>query len=207
MAISTYSELKASIADYLNRADLTAVIPTFVSLAEAQINRDVRHWEMENRATTTFDSHYATRPSEWVETIRLSLVSGTTTHMRLISRSAMAEKRSNDLNASGTPLYYSHSESQYELYPTPDASYTGEVLYYQKIPALSDSATTNWLLSYAPDVYLYGSLIHSAPYLAEDGRTSVWASMYSAAVEQLNTRSEEASSSGSGLKLRVRGLG
>jgi hypothetical protein len=207
MAISTYSELKTSIADYLNRADLTAVIPTFVSLAEAQINRDVRHWEMENRATTTFDSHYATRPSDWVETIRLHLTSGTTTPMRLISKAAMSEKRSNDLNASGTPLYYSHSESQFELYPTPEQSYTAEVLYYQKVPALTDSNTSNWLLDYAPDVYLYGALIHSAPYLAEDGRASVWASMYQAAVDQLNLQSETSKTSGAGLKLRVRGLG
>ena len=207
MSITTYSELKTSIADYLNRSDLTSIIPTFISLAEAQINRDVRTWQMENRATTTFDSQYATRPSDWLSTISMHLTTGSTTAMSIISQQAMAEKRSGNLNASGTPLYYSHSESQFELYPTPDASYTGEVLYTQKVTSLSDSAVSNWLLAYAPDIYLYGALIHSAPYLAEDGRTTVWASMYGAAVEQLNTRSDEAKTSGAGLKLRVRGLG
>jgi len=62
-------------------------------------------------------------------------------------------------------------------------------------------------LSYARDVYLYGSLIHSAPYLAEDARTAVFAQMYGASVNQLNEKSEESKTSGSGLKLRVRGLG
>lgn len=207
MAITTYSELQSSIADYLNRGDLTSVIPTFIDLAEAQINRDVRHWQMENRATTTFDGRYATRPSDWVSTQRMHLTGGNTTAMTLISQQAMAEKRMSENNVSGTPLFYSHSESQFELYPTPDQSYTAEVLYYQKVPALSDSNTSNWLLAYAPDVYLYGALIHSAPYLAEDGRASVWASMYQAAVDKLNLQSETSKTSGAGLKLRVRGLG
>ena len=44
MALNTFTALKASIADYLNRDDLTAVIPDFITLAESQINREVRHW-------------------------------------------------------------------------------------------------------------------------------------------------------------------
>lgn len=207
MAISTFAELKASVADYLNRSDLTSVIPTFVSLAEAQINRDVRHWSMENRATTTFDGRYGTRPSDWVETIRMHLTGNGTKAMNLISQQVMAEKRASGNDAAGTPMFYMHSESQFELYPTPDQAVTAEILYFQKVPALSDSNATNWLLAYAPDVYLYGSLIHSAPYLSEDNRASVWASMYGAAVEQLNKKSEASKVSGSGLKLRVRGLG
>jgi len=71
---------------------------------------------------------------------------------------------------------------------------------------LSDSATSNWLLSTAPDVYLYGALIHSAPYLAEDNRTAIFAQMYGAAVNQLTLQSETSKNSGAGLKLKIRGL-
>ena len=110
-------------------------------------------------------------------------------------------------NVAGKPLFYTHSESQFELYPTPDGAYAAEVLYYQQVPALSDSATGNWLLTAAPDLYLYGALIHSAPYLVEDGRTAVFAQMYGAAVNQLNLQSEASKTSGAGLKLKVRGLG
>ena len=42
MALSTYDELKASIADFLNRDDLTSVIPDFIKLAETGMNREVR---------------------------------------------------------------------------------------------------------------------------------------------------------------------
>ena len=81
------------------------------------------------------------------------------------------------------------------------------MLYYQKISALSGSNADNWRLTEAPDVYLYGALIHSAPYLAEDERVAMWAQMYSAAVARLNEASELAQYSGSGLRLKVRGLG
>jgi len=55
-------------------------------------------------------------------------------------------------------------------------------------------------------MYLYGALLHSAPYLAEDQRIAIWAQMYSAAVQRLNEVSDDARFSGSGLKLKIRGL-
>ena len=56
MPITTYTELKAAIADFLNRDDLSAVVPTFISLAEADIQRRVRHWRMEKRSTAELDT-------------------------------------------------------------------------------------------------------------------------------------------------------
>ena len=58
MAITTYAELKSSIANWLNRDDLTAVIPDFIALAEAQIARDIRHWRQEKRVTTSVNEQY-----------------------------------------------------------------------------------------------------------------------------------------------------
>ena len=40
MPLSNYTELQASIADTLNRDDLTNQIPDFIRLAEAQLGRD-----------------------------------------------------------------------------------------------------------------------------------------------------------------------
>lgn len=207
MAITNYSELKSSIADFLNRDDLTTVIPTFISLAEAQINRDVRHYEMENRATASFSAQYVDRPSDWVETIRLHIQGDGTKNLMFLSKSAMADKRQGAEDTTGEPKYYCHSERAFEVFPTPDGIYTMELLYYQKIPALSDSNTSNWLLEDNPDIYLYGSLLHSAPYLADDARIGTWAQLYSAASQRINQTSDNAQWSGTGLNLKVRGLG
>tara|TARA_R110002012_G_scaffold129521_1_gene281965 strand:+ start:557 stop:1186 length:630 start_codon:yes stop_codon:yes gene_type:complete len=208
MALSNYTELKASIADFLNRDDLTAVIPDFITLAESQINRDIRHMKMEARASGQQDAgdEYMQIPSDWVETIRLHLTGTGTTVVNLISRDAMADKRAGAEDASGTPVAYTHADSQFQFYPTPNATIDFELLYYQKLDALSSSNADNWLLLEAPDVYLYGALIHSAAYLAEDNRVAVWAQMYGAAIQRLNEVSDNARYSGSGLKLKVRGL-
>ena len=207
MALTNYTGLKASIADFLNRDDLTSVIPDFVALAEAQINRDIRHWKMEARTSGQQDpaDEYMQIPADWVETIRLHLTGTGTSVVNLVSRDAMADKRAAQENAAGTPRMYTHADGQFQLYPTPDATTNFELLYYQKIPSLITN-TDNWLLLEAPDVYLYGALLHSAPYLAEDQRVAVWAQMYSAAVQRLNQVSEDAMFSGSGLTLKVRGL-
>ena len=207
MALTNYTGLKASIADFLNRDDLTSVIPDFVALAEAQINRDIRHWKMEARSSgqQSAADEYMQIPADWVETIRLHLTGTGTSVVNLVSRDAMADKRAAQENAAGTPRMYTHANGQFQLFPTPDATTNFELLYYQKIPSLITN-TDNWLLLEAPDVYLYGALLHSAPYLAEDARLAVWAQLYSAAVQRLNQTSEDAMFSGSGLTLKVRGL-
>jgi len=161
MALSNYTGLKASIADFLNRDDLTAVIADFITLAEAQINRDVRHWRMEARSNgqQSAADEYMQIPPDWVETIRLHLTGTGTSVVNLISRDAMADKRQANNDTSGTPTSYTHANAQFQLHPTPGEDTDFELLYYQKIPSLSSNAD-NWLLLEAPDVYLYGALLH-----------------------------------------------
>jgi len=209
MAITNYSNLQTTISDFLNRDDLTSVLPTFIQLAEAQLNRDLRHWKMEVRASgqQTGGDAYMQIPADWLETIRFHITDGGTKPLDLISRKALEDKRAGNENMSGTPRYYTHADSQFELYPTPNEDTNTELLYFAKIPSLSDGNTTNWLLEDAPDVYLYGALLHSAPYLAEDERVGVWAQMYGASVQRLNDSSDDARMSGSGLTLKIRGMG
>ena len=209
MALSNYTELKSQIAAFLNRDDLTSVIPTFIALAESQINRDLRHWQMEKRSSgqQSPGDEYMQLPADWVETIRFHITDNGTSPIDLISRAAMADKRGGNNDTSGIPTHYAHADGQIQLYPTPAGTTNVELLYYGKTEALGDSNATNWLLTEAPDVYLYGALLHSAPYLAEDERVGVWAQMYSAAVAQLNKSSEDARFSGSGLTLKIKGLG
>lgn len=207
MALSNYTELKSTIADFLNRDDLTSIIPAFIELAEAQMNRDIRHWRMETRSVGDVDSEYSTLPSDWIETISLHVNGDGTSTLNLSSREAIANRRAKTEDESGRPRLYSHADGSIELFPTPDKTYEIELLYYAKLDVLSSSNATNWLLDEAPDVYLYGALIHSAPYLQEDARAGTWASMYSAAVQKLNAASKAAQMSGTGLRLNVRGLG
>jgi hypothetical protein len=101
-------------------------------------------------------------------------------------------------------VYYSIVGDTLEVVPVPDASYTAELTYYKKITALSDEDITNWLLSYHPDVYLYGTLMQSAPYLKDDQRIPVWGSLYRQYLADVNASSDKAEFSGGALHMRPR---
>ncbi len=78
------------------------------------------------------------------------------------------------------------------------------MIYYGKIPALSNQNTSNWLLVKAPDLYLYGSLVHAAPYLLDDQRVGLFANMYNSRLEALALESDKAVHSGGPLVARTR---
>ena len=203
MAITTYAELQTSIANWLNRDDLTTVIPDFISLTEASINRDLRHYKMINRVDATLDSRYVQMPADWIETVRFGITSGTTYRIELISRDDMLEYRQNNNDTSGIPRFYANIGDTIEVFPTPDAEYQMQLQYYAKTPALSNTNTANWLLTAAPDIYLYGALVQSAPYLNDDARIQTWAALYQSVLDSLQKASDDTRFAGSGLRMRV----
>ena len=201
MTIATYAQLQTAVADFLNREDLAAVVPTFIALAEAQIARDVRDWRMESRITFALNDGLEDLPVDWVETIRLG-IDGEGEVVQVGPSDMMALRA--DIQRQGPPFYFAHVAGKIEVFPVPDAD--AVLVYRAKIPALSNDNTTNWLLTAAPDVYLYGSLIHSAPYLKDDPRIDVWAGLYASAVSAVNSASDRARHSGP-LKLKVKAYG
>ena len=206
MPITTYTELKAAIADFLNRDDLSAVVPTFISLAEADIQRRVRHWRMEKRSTAELDTQYSAIPADFVEVIRFYVTSGDTKPLELISQGELLDRKRKSLNTSGSPSYYALTAGELEIYPVPDGTYNVELYYISRIPSLSDSNASNWLLDQYQDAYLYGALVHSAPYLKDDARATVWAALYQSAIDAINTESEKSKYGGSGRRMKIRGL-
>jgi hypothetical protein len=67
----------------------------------------------------------------------------------------------------------------------PDQSYAGNLFYWQKPAPLSNANPSNWILANHPDVYLFGALTASAPYLMDDARVAVWSGLFSAAMEDV----------------------
>lgn len=202
MSISTYSELQSAVADFLNRDDLASAVPTFIRLAEARFSRDLRHWRMETRSTAELDTQYSAIPSDFLQPIRLQITDAPTSEVAPISTAQMLQLRGDRNDRVGRPTNYALTAGGIELYPTPDLTYNASLVYYARIPALSASNTTNWLLTEAPDVYLYGALVHSAPYLKDDARIQIWEALLAQGVNNLNTGSADAKYGGSGLVMK-----
>jgi len=207
MALSTYAELKASVADWLNRSDLTSAITDFVSLAEAQMERDLRTRQMIVRANATINTEYSALPDDYLEAKSFKLT-GTNPISPLVFQTINAiDDLQVTYTSSGQPKYFCVIGGQIRVLPTPDTSYVSELIYYGKLSKLSTSNTTNWLLTLSPDVYLYGSLLQAAPYLQDDARIQVWAGLYQKGIDALNIADERGSMTGGALMARARTFG
>lgn len=199
--ITNYTTLQSTIADYLNRADLTAQIPTFIQLAEADFNTRLRTREMIVRAEAQSSNEFVQLPSDWLEAINLHIIDGAQP-LRFVTldEADYINKQQIFTNVAA----YSLMNGAIELIPAPGADIDIEMIYYGKITPLSSQVTTNWLLTKAPDVYLYGSLMHAQPFLMDDQRMPVFAALYNARVEALNDESMKSTHSGSPLVARTR---
>lgn len=206
MALSTYSELKASVADWLNRSDLSSAITDFVSLAEAQMERKLRTRQMLARATATIDTEYAAVPADFLESKSFKLNTNPVTALGFETIDSL-DNLSVTYRSASKPLFFSVVGGQFRFLPVPDTSYTGELAYYAKLSKLSDSNTTNWLLTSAPDAYLYGTLMQAAPYLQDDARITTWSALYMAALEDLQVSDDRSATSGGALIARAKTFG
>ena len=207
MALTTYSELQDSIADFLNRTDVTSQIKDFIRLAEVGMERDIRHWQMEKRATANLDTQYSLLPNDFREPIRLIIPTSEVHTLEQAGPFEISQRRAEASDTSGRPELYAILDGSIEVFPTPDTTYTLEILYYKNIDALSATTTNNWLLTNYPDAYLYGSLIHSAPFLAEDQRIQPWSALYQRAIDAINAESDRGKTSGSGRRIKIRSYG
>ena len=207
MALTTYAELKTSIGDWLNRSDLTSVIPDFISLAEAQIERTLRARQMIVRANASFDAQYGAVPSDFLEAKSLKLTStNPQSPLSFLSIDAL-DAEMTKYTGSGKPKFFGAVGGQFRLVPTPDSNYTTELTYYAKLTKLSSSVATNWLLTANPDIYLYGALLQAAPYLQDDARIQTWATLYERALNDSQTADDRGASSGGALLTRAKTFG
>ena len=175
MAISTYTELKVAVADALNRSDLDDMIPDWILMTESVLNRVMRNTRMVTSGTLTATTLRVSCPSDMLEP-QLLEVTSTGVPLEQVSMDQLITLRRRRCRTAGTPKFYAIVGRQVELAPAPSGSTGLTMQYYQSIPALA-SNSTNWLLTYNPDLYLYTTLMHAAPYLKDDARIQTFNSL------------------------------
>jgi hypothetical protein len=203
----TYSGLQASVADWLTgRTDLVGVIPDFIRLAEAKFNREIRAQEMVIRKTTTSAAEVVGLPADWLQTKNVELI--TSNGPKKLEYVTLDHADDINYARTGLPTYaFTIVGGAIQLVPAPTENQTVQLTYYQKIPALTDIAPTNWLLTKHPDLYLYGALLHAAPYLENDERVQLWGTAVQATIDTLNGVADRAEFSGQPLRMKTRSFG
>ena len=198
--ITDYGSLKAHLADTLNRDDLTSVIPQFVEFAMADLNRKLRVRQQMVRAQgDVFSGNDKIRlPANFLAMRNIQVNTDPIRGLEYATPERMDELRqSYNGGANGEPVYYTVMGDNIFVVPTPDGTYQLEIGYYRDIPVLTSDSDTNFVITDHPDLITYGSLMHSAPYLQDDSRLQVWATLYSTALEATMEANKRALFSGS----------
>lgn len=195
--MTTYATLQSDIENWLIDDDVTNMAPTFVRLAEASIRRDVRCRAMETTATLTITSGTASAPTGFLEARRLILDSATSWALDYMPPDALYS--ASVYGDSGSAIVYTIEGDSIVFRPA--TTETALLLYVKAFDALSGSTDTNWLLTNAYDVYLYGALAHSAPYLKDDSRVQLWDAAYRRAVDAVNKTENRSRMMGASLRM------
>ncbi len=186
MAITTYSELVTALdgADgYLHQTNLTAKIPDFVRLCEAELNTELNLLLQEQEVPLTATTGLRTiavpadfgSPLElWNATYqpRLQLV------YRLPTTIPVTQDR-------GFSDYYTIDGANIATENPADQAYSYTLRYLQTFNLASTS--TNVVLTNFPSIYLYGTLIQSVPYTRKWELAEAWGGLYKSAIEKAKT--------------------
>ena len=170
MAITSYSELQAAIGNWLDHSLFASRTPEFIALFEASANRRLRVREQEGSTTLTPSAGAATLPADYLMWRRVTWTGSTRVELQYVHPSYL--QAAYPSSPSDVPRIFTIEGSTLKVRPLDTTAL--EFDYFQKVPALSDSATANWLLTAHPDLYLFGSLVEAEMFGVNDERAPLW---------------------------------
>lgn len=191
MSLTTYNELQSSIADWLNRTDLTSQIKDFIAITESRMYRELKCPLNEKISNLSLNvNSEALIPNDLIEAKDVFYKD---IPLQRVSLGELYRY----VDQSGTPTVYARKGGNYVFYPSKTSVALGDlqVNYYYEIPALSDSVQVNLLFQYSPELFLYGALREAATFLGQD--PSVWDARYSEAMSLLMRHTRESETAGS----------
>ena len=212
MALATYTDLQSAVANWLNRTDLTTVIPDLISLGEARIRRNQNWFRQIYSQTTAGGGNPLTitaQPQVLPDTVRRidALFASTAiwTHtIEVRPVSAWRDLTERYTNTTGVPqdavfipmmdTFLQTTGPLLYLFPPPDLTggnpFSVDFTYIADLPPISTAVPTLFLRH--PDLYLYAALAESAPFLQHDERLPVWETRYAQIVKEINLERDRA---------------
>jgi len=199
MALDSYANLKTAIGTWTGRADSSDFADDCIDLFEAWANRNLRVRQMQEEATAS-SAERLELPSDFLEMRNLQFDGSTRRELSYVTPEYADTYDST--GTAGTPRFYTVINDEIRIVPSPSESGTVRMSYYESIPALSGSQTTNWLLTAYPDCYLYGCLMHASAYVQDDGRVEAIKAAFSQIVSEIQ-RTGRRSEYGGSLAIRA----
>lgn len=195
---TTYAALKTEIADFYNRTDLTSVIDTFIDFCESELQVRCKQLEFEADTTLTVTAGLATLPSGWLGARTLIWQSNPKRHLRYKTPDQLEQIKI--ANEPGIANYYTITGSSLKF--ADDTDGTVVVTYSARFTPLSDSNTTNAILTSFPAAYLYGSLKHAAAYCKDEKGVIGYATLFDEQVKAIIRDNAQRKLAGATLEVR-----
>lgn len=192
-AITSYSTLQTAVSNYAGGSadtNFADAIQTCIALCEADLSRLLRIPEMVVRTLAEVDAAFETLPTDLIKLVSAAVIDEDDTEHPLlqvgVDAAPILARRL--LYETGRPLYFVLHGAQLRLLPaaSEDSAVLLRLVYFAKVPALSNAAPTNAVLSAVPDAYLYGTLAHLAEYLEDPSRLPRFNERFQAAVLAAN---------------------
>ena len=203
MSLATYSDLKTSIANFLARSDLTDQIPDFISLCEARMSRelDTRGQESSTTFSTVAGTESYALPTDLRE-IRVAKINKTPTKvLEFVTPHGIYVN--SPQNETGNPEFYTVIGGNIHLRPIPDSVMTVELILGSGLTVLSDSNTSNTVLSRHPDAYLYGSLTAAHTFLMDEARATQYDALFTRSIDEIKKDTDQARYGGGSLTIKT----
>lgn len=208
MSITSYALLKSAVGDWLNRSDLTTATSDFVQMAEGTLKRDPRVRKLTTNSAYQVSASPANLPSDF-DALEALEHAGSTYYgpIQTVGHDQIEELKAL-YGTTGAPRWCAVvGKTQLRLAPAPDTTYTLKLAYWATLTPLSDTNTTNWLLTDHPDIYLYASLCEAAPYLKDDARLPMFQQRLERSLEELHLNTQRAMYSGTLIARPKRAIG
>lgn len=206
MAITDFSSLRSSIRDWLTEDDTAVLsdstIADLIAFCEDDLNADsdFRLLEMQYAKLTDLNSGDAnvTLPTDYLE---MQYVNETTNTNRPPLTYLSPEAFAAHLDTLGYLGFYTIVGGKMRLKDTPGTGQTLEMGYYGKIPALTSSNTTNWLLTKSRKTYLFGALSYAEAFLDAPQKIATWKGLFEVSKKQLIDANRKSVTSGGTLQV------
>ncbi|MDO8533289.1 MAG: hypothetical protein Q7S17_00910 [Xanthobacteraceae bacterium] len=188
MAITTYAQLKTAMENWSERTDFSAREAEFIALGEAEIKRDLARFglrlrEMVTRTSLTPSSGAATLPTDFMTMITVQARESAPRRLEYKTQDWLDEAYPD--GDSSPPSFYTLIGGSLYMYPLTTSDI--RITYYAYPAALSDAATTNWLLTKYPDVYLWASLKQAEIWASNVDGVAKYNGLYTGALEGLKS--------------------
>lgn len=205
MPFTNYTELKAAVADWLNRSDLTTQIVDFIALTETDVNRRLRTRDQLGTSRATATGEYLALPDDWAEAETVMLETNPETRLIYLTPDTLDSYRPSYPSA-GRPKFYTIVGRNLRFLPVPDTSYTTRMSYYKGVTALSAGSPTNWLLTRHPDCYLNGALLKAATFLRDADGIALAKTAFDDSMESIRT-ADDAAKYPAGMRMTIQPIG